>query len=386
MFKGKVSSLCLIAALVFAAGLAAAAPLSFPGVPAPPQLAAPRYILVDFESGAVLAEQGADERAEPASLTKIMTAYAVADALAKNLVKLTDMVTISEKAWKTEGSRMFVEVNKQVSVDDLLHGMMIQSGNDAAVALAEHVSGSEDVFTTVMNQHAARLGLTNTKYANAEGLPDPDNYATARDLATLTKAFIRDYPDVYKYYSQKEFTFNGIHQPNRNGLLGKDPSVDGVKTGHTEAAGYCLISSAKRDDMRLIAVVLGTESNAARTKASEALLNYGFRYFETRRLYPAGAKIASARVWQGADPSVDLVLKDPLAITIPRGKYGAAKAVAEVAPRIVAPVAKGQALGKLTVRYEDKEFLSVPLVAARAIEEGSFVSRGIDQLRMMIGK
>jgi D-alanyl-D-alanine carboxypeptidase (penicillin-binding protein 5/6) len=315
-----------------------------------------------------------------------MTAYGVADALAKNLVKLTDMVTISEKAWKTEGSRMFVEVNKQVSVDDLLHGMMIQSGNDAAVALAEHVSGSEEVFTTVMNQHAARLGLANTKYANAEGLPDPNNYSTARDLAKLTQAFIRDYPEIYKYYSQKEFTFNGIHQPNRNGLLGKDPSVDGVKTGHTEAAGYCLISSARRENMRLIAVVLGTESNSARTKASEALLNYGFRYFETRELYPAGAKIANARVWKGAAPNVDVVLQAPLGVTIPRGKYASVKASAEVNPQLVAPVAKGQEIGKLTVRYEDKEFLTVPLVAAAAVDQGSFVSRSIDHLRMMIGR
>ncbi|MBI5617715.1 MAG: D-alanyl-D-alanine carboxypeptidase [Gammaproteobacteria bacterium] len=383
---GMFSRFCLFAALALATLLAAAEPVSFPGVPAPPQVAARQFILMDFESGAILAEQAPDERAEPASLTKIMTAYGVADALAKNLVKLTDIVTISEKAWKTEGSRMFIEVNKQVSVDDLLHGMMIQSGNDAAVALAEHVSGSEEVFTTVMNQHAARLGLTNTKYANAEGLPDPNNYATPRDLAKLTQAFIRDYPEIYKYYSQKEFTFNGIHQPNRNGLLGKDPSVDGVKTGHTEAAGYCLISSAKRENMRLIAVVLGTESNSARTKASEALLNYGFRYFETRELYPAGAKIATARVWKGAAPNVDVVLEAPLGVTIPRGKYASVKASAEVNPRLVAPLAKGQQLGRLIVRYEDKEFLTVPLVAAAAVDQGSFLSRGIDHLRLMIGR
>ncbi|MBI4696969.1 MAG: D-alanyl-D-alanine carboxypeptidase [Gammaproteobacteria bacterium] len=383
---GMFSRFCLFAALALTTLLAAAEPVSFPGVPAPPQVAARQFILMDFESGAILAEQAPDERAEPASLTKIMTAYGVADALAKNLVKLTDIVTISEKAWKTEGSRMFIEVNKQVSVDDLLHGMMIQSGNDAAVALAEHVSGSEEVFTTVMNQHAARLGLTNTKYANAEGLPDPNNYATPRDLAKLTQAFIRDYPEIYKYYSQKEFTFNGIHQPNRNGLLGKDPSVDGVKTGHTEAAGYCLISSAKRENMRLIAVVLGTESNSARTKASEALLNYGFRYFETRELYPAGAKIATARVWKGAAPNVDVVLEAPLGVTIPRGKYASVKASAEVNPRLVAPLAKGQQLGRLIVRYEDKEFLTVPLVAAAAVDQGSFLSRGIDHLRLMIGR
>jgi D-alanyl-D-alanine carboxypeptidase (penicillin-binding protein 5/6) len=255
---------------------------AYPGVPAAPELNVRSYVLIDFHSGAVLGEFNSDEPAEPASLTKIMTAYVAAEAVAAGAIKLDDLTTVSDKAWRTGGSRMFIEVNKQVSVDDLLQGVIIQSGNDASVALAEHISGTEGVFASVMNEHAARLGMSKSSFANSTGLPDPDTYATAHDLALLAAAFIRDFPDVYKRFSDKEFTYGGITQHNRNRLLARDPSVDGFKTGHTEAAGYCLVSSAQRGDMRLVAVVMGAESDTTRTEASQSLLNYGFRFFESK--------------------------------------------------------------------------------------------------------
>ncbi len=278
-------------------------------VPSPPKTAAEAYILIDYNSGKIIASQNADMRVEPASLTKIMTGYVVINELSNGNISLDDMVTISPKAWKMPGSKMFIEVGKKVSVHDLIKGMVIQSGNDASVALAEHIAGSEEVFAELMNKYAESLGMTHTHYMNATGLPNPDHYTTAEDLSILARALINKFPEEYEWYAQKKFTFNGITQYNRNKLLWQDPSVDGLKTGHTESAGYCLVTSAKRDDMRLISVVLGTDSAKQRIQESQKLLNYGFRFFETHKLYQAGQRLNDARIWEGQQDTVGLGLE-----------------------------------------------------------------------------
>lgn len=279
---------------------------------------------------------------------------------------------------------MFIEVNKQVSVDQLLHGDIIQSGNDASVALAEHVSGSEDVFATVMNAHAKRLGMQASSFATSTGLPNPATFTTARDMATLARALISDFPEVYRIFSEPEYTFNGITQRNRNGLLGRDPSVDGIKTGHTEAAGYCLVASAIRDGMRLISVVMGAESDGTRTQASQALLNYGYRFFESRKLYAAGATVTTGRVWQGAVDSVEVGVKSDLAVTVPRGAQGdGVAAVAELQKPLIAPLTRGQVVGSLVVRHGEKELDRVPLVALAAVDSGSWIRQAIDAAKLL---
>jgi D-alanyl-D-alanine carboxypeptidase (penicillin-binding protein 5/6) len=280
-----------------------AAPLP---IPKPPATGAKAYILQDYDSQRIVAEKDSDQSIEPASITKLMTAYAVFMELKSGNISLEDSVTISEKAWRTPGSRMFIEVGKQVSVEDLLKGMIIQSGNDATVALAEYIAGSEDTFAALMNRHAEELGLTGSHFMNSTGLPDAEHYMSARDIALLAGQLIREFPEYYQWYSQKEFTFNDITQYNRNKLLWRDASVDGVKTGHTDSAGYCLVTSAKQGDMRLISVVLGTDSENARADASQALLNYGFRFFETHKLYDGGNQLATSRIWKGETESVSL--------------------------------------------------------------------------------
>ncbi len=348
-------------------------------IPDPPTLPVKGYLLIDFASGAVLAEHDADTRLEPASLTKIMTIYTVADALKKGLIKLDDQATISEHAWKQEGSRMFIEVGKQVSVDELLHGDIIQSGNDASVALAEHVSGTEEAFASVMNSHVKRLGMTASRFANSTGLPNPETYTTARDLAVLARALITDFPDIYPIFAQREYTYNGITQRNRNGLLGKDPTVDGIKTGHTEAAGYCLVASAQRDSMRLISVVMGAESDGGRTQASQALLNYGFRFYESKALYAAEATVTQARVWQGVTDQVAVGTTGDVAVTVPRGmEPQSLKAVAHVQKPLLAPLAAHQPVGELVVKLKNKELARIPLVALQAIEAGPWWRQAID--------
>ena len=269
-------------------------------IPAPPQIGASSYMLMDFSSGRIIAESHADERVEPASLTKLMTAYTVFHALRQNQITLEDEVHVSEKAWRTEGSRMFIEVDTTVSVEDLLRGMIIQSGNDASVALAEHVAGTEDAFVGLMNQHAESLGMTGTSFMNTTGLPAEGHYVTARDIAMLSHAIVGEFPEYYGWYSEREFTYNGIRQHNRNSLLWRDESVDGLKTGHTDSAGYCLVTSAERSGMRLISVVTGTASTQAREDGSQALLNYGFRFYETHKLYSGGEEVTTARVWKGS--------------------------------------------------------------------------------------
>jgi D-alanyl-D-alanine carboxypeptidase (penicillin-binding protein 5/6) len=368
----------LLALLWSASGWAAAKP-----IPDPPALNATSYILVDFESGRVLAEKNPDDHIEPASITKLMTAYLVDKAIADGDITLEDMVTISEKAWRMKGSKMFVEVGKQVSVEKLMKGLIIQSGNDASVALAEHVAGSESAFAGYMNHQAQLLGMSNTNFVNATGWPNKDHYSSARDIATLTQAVIREFPESYRYYKEREYTFNKIRQFNRNRLLWRDESVDGVKTGHTEAAGFCLVASARRDEMRLISVVLGTESDKARTQSSQSLLNYGFRFFETHQLYRAEEILKSARVWYGDQEQVNMGVGKDIHITIPRGRYRDLDATMEIDREISAPIARGQQLGRVSIKLDDELILSEDIVAMQAVAAGSFFARAMDRIKLM---
>ena len=345
----------------------AAAPM-----PAAPSVSSEGYLVQDYHSGRVLAEKNADQRMEPASITKLMTAYVVFAELQAGRLSVSDEVLISEKAWRMPGSRTFVEVGKRVPVEILLQGMIVQSGNDATVALAEHIAGGEDAFAALMNQQAVRLGLTATHYVNSSGLPDPEHYTTARDIATLTRALIRDFPEYYKYYSQREFAYNGISQYNRNKLLWRDESVDGVKTGHTDSAGYCLVSSAERDGMRLISVVLQDRSEDARAASSQALLNYGFRFFETRKLYAADEALKEARIWKGTQSELPLGLQDDLYATFPRGQYAKLRASANFKPEIVAPADAGEEFGTLNVALDGQVIAERPLVALQPVDEGSW--------------
>lgn len=353
-------------------------------IPSAPNIKANAYLVIDFNSGHVLAEKRANDRIEPASLTKIMTGYVVINELANGNMSLDDMVTISKKAWKMPGSKMFIEVGKQVSVRNLMKGMVIQSGNDASVALAEHIAGSEDVFAQLMNKYAESLDMTNTNFMNATGLPHPDHYTSAKDLTLLTKALISKFPEEYSWYSEKKFTFNNITQYNRNKLLWQDPTVDGLKTGHTESAGYCLVTSAKREKMRLISVVLGTSSAKMRIQESQKLLNYGFRFFETHSIYKAKQRLNDVKVWEGNRDLVGVGLAKDLYITIPRGQYKNIKIESTVHPEIKAPLAAGQELGALHISLGDKVISEQTLVALDTIEEGSFIKKLMDQVKLFI--
>jgi len=340
-------------------------------VPSPPDLGARGYLLLDHNSGQTLAAKNENQRLDPASITKLMTAYAVFRALGSGQISLNDEVLVSEKAWRTAGSRMFIEVGTRVTVEDLLQGMIVQSGNDASVALAEYLAGTEEVFAQVMNQYAAELGMSNTQYQNSTGLPAENHYTSAADIARLATAIIREFPEYYGWYSQKEFTYNEITQRNRNQLLWRDPSVDGMKTGMTDAAGYCLVSSANRDGMRLISVVLGTKSSSARARDSQALLNYGFQFFETRLLYPAGDTVAEARVWKGSHEMADLGPQTDLYVTIPRGRYGQLEAQVELPDRLVAPVDRSTRLGTVRVNLDEQTVAEANLFALNAVDEGT---------------
>lgn len=339
-------------------------------IPDPPKLVAKSYYLVDFSSGKVLAESSPDRRVEPASLTKLMTAYAVFKALDEGRIKIDDEARVSEKAWRMDGTRMFIEVNSRVKVGDLLRGMLIQSGNDASVALAEHIAGSEDAFVETMNEYAAALGMQNTAYRNTTGLPARGHYSSARDLAVLAKAVIAEFPGYYGLVAEREFSYNGITQHNRNRLLWRDPSVDGMKTGHTDAAGYCLVSSAQRDGMRLIAVILGAETARARNADGESLLNYGFEYYETHKLYSAGQEISVARVWGGQPEVTSLGLTSDLFVTIPRGRYDALTASMDLDVDLVAPLESGTPVGQVKVLLAGNPLLNIPVVALQQVVEG----------------
>ena len=392
-FHYRLAGIAMVACLTASAAIAQT-PTPVPSLPVPvpqpqstptpsaPSVPAKSYVLMDFASGRILAEKDGDERLEPASLTKMMSSYVVFEELSAGRLKRDDLVTVSEKAWKTGGSKMFIEVGKQVSVDDLLRGMIIQSGNDATVALAEQVAGSEDVFAQMMNGTAERLGMTNTHFVNADGLPDAEHYSSALDMARLSQAMIADHPDDYAIYAVKSFEWNGITQHNRNSLLWRDDSVDGIKTGHTESAGYCLAASAQRDGMRLIAVVMGTDSEKARADAAQALLNYGFRFFESHTLYQPGTALATPAVWKGAVESLPLGVAEPVVVTVPRGRYDDLKASMDLPKEIVAPITQGQQVGTLKVSLDGETLLERPLLAQQAVEEAGFFGRLNDSFWM----
>ncbi len=376
MFKRIIT--CLLISIAVTANSAVSV------VPAAPAINAKSYILLDYESGKIIAEKNSHEILPPASLTKIMTIYAVAHELQQGAISEDDLVLVSNKAWKMPGSRMFIEVNKQVSVDDLLKGVIVQSGNDASVALAEYVSGTEEVFAQVMNQYAQQLGMENSHFENSTGLPGENHKTTAHDLAILASALIKDFPELHELHSIKEFTFNNITQPNRNQLLWRDPTVDGLKTGHTEEAGYCLVASAVRDGMRLISVVMGTDSTEARTKATQSLLNYGYRFFETKQLYSQQEKIEAVKVWKGNTPELSLGLDKPLVLTYPKGQFQKLKATVETQDKIIAPVSQGQKLGTLIISLEGDELARVPLLAMNAVEPAGIFNRIKDSIYLMM--
>lgn len=353
-------------------------------IPAPPQLAAKSYVLMEASSGEVLLESNGDERLPPASLTKLMTTYIATLEINKGRIKESDLVTVSERAWRTGGSRMFIQVNTQVSVDDLLHGVIIQSGNDASVALAEHIAGSEDAFADLMNKSAQRLGMQNSHFMNATGLPHPEHYSSAGDMAKLARAIIYEDPQHYSIYAQKEFLWNNIKQPNRNLLLWRDSTVDGLKTGHTAEAGYCLVASAQREGMRLIAAVFGAASEQARAAETQKLLTYGFRFFESRTFYRAGVELAQAKVWKGTADVVRAGLNQDLSFTLPRGQLDKLEASMTLNAQLIAPIQKGDVIGKAEVRLGDEVLRSADLVALDTIEEGGIFSRLWDTIRLFI--
>lgn len=352
-------------------------------MPPPPSISAKSWVLADYLTGRLLAEKDADARVEPASITKIMTSYVVASERKAGKIKDSDQVVISEHAWRnggggTDGSTSFVALNSKVPLKDLLMGMIIQSGNDAAIALAEHVAGSEATFAALMNQYAAQLGMKNTNYVNASGLHDPNHYTTARDIALLSRALIRDFPEDYAAYALKAFTINGITQHNRNTLLWRDPSVDGIKTGHHKEAGYCLAASAKRGETRLISVVMGSSGEKVRADESQALLTYGFGFFETHRLYKLGDVVAAPKLWRGEQEQAQIGVAADAMVTIPRGAYSRLQASMSIQKPLSAPLRKGQMVGDLVVKLDDEEILKTPLLTLKKYSEGGFFSRLTD--------
>ncbi|MFZ1900155.1 MAG: D-alanyl-D-alanine carboxypeptidase family protein [Azonexus sp.] len=369
--------------VVLALGLICADQALAQQLPVPPTLAARSWLLLEMGSGQVLTAEKPDERIEPASLTKLMTAYLTFAALRQKTIALDTPVTVSQKAWKTGGSKMFIRVDTQVPVDDLIKGMIVQSGNDACVALAEAIAGSEESFAQMMNREAKRLGMTSSNFTNSTGLPDPQLYTTARDLATLASALIRDFPEEYKrYYSMKEFRYNNITQPNRNRLLYIDSSVDGVKTGHTEAAGYCLISSSLRDKRRLLSVVLGTKSDATRASESLKLLNWGFQSYDSVTLFAKGQPVDSLRVWKGAQPAVKAGFTYDFSIAVPRGYADKIKSEFTPQARLIAPIEAGQKLGTMKVVIDGKVYGEYPVTALENVALAGILGRTVDSVKL----
>ena len=372
----SLSSLLLI--LLFAAvPVFAASP-----IPTAPAVDARAYILADYRTDKVLAAQDPDARMEPASLTKLMTAYIVFEQLATGKLKLDEPVMVSEHAWRSEGSRTFIELGKPVSVELLILGMIVQSGNDATIALAERVGGTEETFVQLMNTYAKRLGMAGTHFENSSGLPAPNHYTTARDMSLLAIDMIRDFPQYYKWYSVREFEHNGIKQQNRNGLLERDPSVDGLKTGHTDSAGYCLVTSALRDGMRLVSVVLGSTSMKGRENASAALLNYGFTFYETRLVVKGAATLATAPVWKAFATPVDVSISDDVYVTVPRGEGNDVKTALELKPRLIAPLAHDAVIGQLRVINGNQTLATLPLHPSTSVAAGGWWRRTIDTVRL----
>ena len=353
-----------------------------PGAVPPPSVAAAAYVLFDLASGQMLAAANADEKRDPASLTKLMTAYLAFGALRQKAIVPSQLVTVSQKAWRAEGSRMFIEPRRSVSVDELLRGVIVQSGNDASIALAELVAGSEEAFVAKMNQEAARLGMANTRFANAAGLSDAQHYSTAADLGKLAGALIRDYPEYYPLYALKEFRYNNITQANRNRLLWTDPHVDGVKTGHTEQAGWCLIASALRGERRLLSVVLGAASDAARAAESQKLLNFGFQAFDTVQLYQAGKAVAALDVWKGAAKQVSAGFLADRYLTLPRGQADKLQLTLLAHETLIAPVQRGQRVGLVRIAFDGKQVADFPLIALEDVGPASFFGRAWDTVRL----
>ena len=374
----------LLRALLQLAALCAAlgSSTSFADAPPPPQIAANAWLLMDLTANQTIVSHEADARVEPASLTKLMTAYLAFAALEKKSITLDQQAPVSEKAWKTGGSRMFIEPRKPVTVAELLRGMIVQSGNDATIALAELIAGSEDVFAQMMNREAQRLGMKNTNFTNASGWPDPKHYSTAHDLAILAAALIRDFPEYYKLYSLKEFSYNKITQQNRNRLLWLDPNVDGVKTGHTEAAGYCLIASAKRGPRRLLSVVLGTRSDAQRAQESQKLLNYGFQFYDSVRVYAKGQAISTLRVWKGARNDLKAGLPSDLYVVLPKGEADKLTADFVSQQPLIAPIGEGQPVGTVRLTLDGKPFGEHTAVALENVEVAGFFGRMWDTIRL----
>jgi len=375
----RLSHALLILVFVFASSAYAQSPMP---TPAPPIIGAKSYLIIDSKTGQELASLDPDTPLAPASLTKIMTTYVVFAALRQGQIHLEDEVTISERAWRMPGSRMFIEVGNRVKIEDLLMGMIVQSGNDASVALAEHIAGTEGVFAQMMNQYAQQLGMLSSNFMNATGLPDEGHVTTARDLATLARALIEEFPDYYAWHAIKEFTFNDIKQSNRNSLLWRDPSVDGLKTGHTDDAGYCLVASAQREGMRVISVVLGTSSTKARTEGSQALINYSFRFFETRLLYKAGEEVTTARIWKSANVTSPLGVLEDLYITVRRGKYGQLESTLDIPAIVEAPIEAGQPVAELKISLGEEQIVSTPLRALEDNPAGSFWQRTKDSVSL----
>ncbi|SFN94886.1 D-alanyl-D-alanine carboxypeptidase family protein [Nitrosospira briensis] len=353
-------------------------------VPQTLSLAAKSYVLADFQSGQTLVSQNARERVEPASLTKLMTAYVVFSALHQKRISLTQQVAVSERAWRSPGSRMFIEPSKPVTIDELMRGVIVQSGNDACIALAEAVSGSESGFVQLMNKEAKRLGMKDTRFANSTGLPHPEHYSTAHDLALLGAAMIRDFPEYYPLYSLREYTYNKISQPNRNRLLWLDPNVDGLKTGHTEAAGYCLITSAKRGDRRLISVVMGTASDSARAMESQRLLNHGFQFYDTVRLYPKEHEVIAIQLWKGAQDTLKTGFGYDVYFSLPKYQVDKLKAKMEYKQPLVAPINAGQKVGRVKFTIDGKLVAEHPLVALETVDAANVIGRAWDSMRLML--
>ncbi|MDR3390316.1 MAG: D-alanyl-D-alanine carboxypeptidase [Sulfuriferula sp.] len=350
--------------------------------PPPPQLAAKAWLLVDANNGQILTQQDSDRRIEPASLTKLMSAYLTFAAIKQGRLKLTDIVPVSEKAWKTEGSRMFIEPNKPVTVDELLHGMIVQSSNDATIALAEAVGGSEAGFVTMMNKEAQRLGMTRTHFVTATGLPDPQHYTTAHDLSLIATAIIRDFPEFHPLYAIKEYRYNNITQPNRNRLLWSDPTVDGMKTGHTESAGYCLIASAHRGNRRLLSVVLGADSDNMRAIESQRLLNYGFQFFDGVKLYAKDQPITTLKVWKGHNGTVKAGFTRDVYLSVPRGRNKDIKTTLTTRQPLLAPLSIGQPVGTLTVSLDNKVLAQYQLQSLENVNIASIFGRAWDSLML----
>jgi serine-type D-Ala-D-Ala carboxypeptidase (penicillin-binding protein 5/6) len=372
--KVVFSLLLLVPSLVFA---------NPPAVPPVPAIAANAYILRDFVSGQVLASHNSDQRVEPASLTKLMSAYLVFNALQNKQLRIDQTLPVSRRAWRAEGSRMFIEPNKPVRVDELLRGMIVQSGNDASIALAEGVAGSEEVFAQLMNKEAARLGMKNTNFVNATGLPNKEHYTTALDLSLLARALIQEFPHYYAtYYSVKEYAYNNITQPNRNRLLWTDPYVDGMKTGHTENAGYCFIGSAKRGEQRLVSVVLGTNSNSVRFSETQKLLNYGFQFYETVQVYKKGQQVTTLPVWKGAAESLKAGMGQDLYLTLPKGSGERLKANLESKQPLLAPISEGDRVGTMRIELDGKALAELPVVALQPVPVAGVFGRVWDSIRL----